>query len=74
MMMNIQEHFFDELVICPSIGHQVPAEQITFQGISGRMAGVDVWWRCPACGHWHFFNLEPQQNRKAEDERKPACC
>ena len=73
-MKNVQQRFFDEVVMCPSTAHLVRAEQITFQGITGRMAGTEVWWRCPACGHWHIFELQPEVVEMTRNECTPAFC
>ena len=67
-MRNVYQHFFNELVICPNTAHRVQVEQVTFQGISGRMAGVDVWWRCPSCNRWHILEIKPQTNEITRNE------
>lgn len=73
-MKNVQQRFFDELVMCPSTARHVVAEQITFQGIVGRMADVDVWWRCPACGRWHILEWKPKAVEVTSDGCTPAIC
>jgi hypothetical protein len=73
-MKNVQQRFFNKLVMCPNTARHVNAEQITFQGITGRMAGVDVWWRCPACGRWHIFELKPKAVEPTKDECSLALC